>query len=150
MFLLLNINMTESFRTHDNILEKIRTCDIFHFARHGEFDFLNFSMNCLFLNNWNVNLLTVKDLRNSKLQDFLFFIEYLSACLTNVNHDENLNNKNIHFVNAFQLTEFCYVVETLWKIFDNACVNVTKIFYDTIRKKNMIDDSINPDLHYAV
>ena len=150
IFRLLSKSTTELLRTHDEVLKKMRTCDIFHFARHEKSDPLNFSKNCFFLNDWNVNPLIVEDLRSSKFQNSSPFINYLSACSINANNVDNLNNENIHFVNAFQLTKFRHVVETFWKIFDNICVNMIKMFYDTIRKKNMIDESINRGLHHVV
>ena len=150
VFPLLGMSTTEPFRTHDDVLEKMRTCDIFHFAGHGKSDPLNPSASCLLLNDWIVNPLTVEDLRNSRFQDSPPFLGYLSACSTSANNVDKLNEESIHLVSAFQLAGFRHVVGTLWEVSDSACVDVAKIFYDNIRKEKMTDESISRGLHHAV
>ena len=150
LFPLLGMSTTEPLRTRDDVLEKMRTCDIFHFAGHGKSDLLNPSTSCLLLDDWKVNPLTVEDLRNSRLQDSPPFIGYLSACSTSANNVDNLNDESIHLVSAFQLAGFRHVVGTLWEVSDSACVDVAKMFYDRIRKENMTDVSVCRGLHHAV
>ena len=150
VFRLLGMSTTEPLRTHDDVLEKMRTCGIFHFAGHGKSDSLNPSMSFLLLDDWNVNPLTVEDLRNLRLQDSPPFLGYLSACSTSANIVDNLSDESIHLVGAFQLAGFRHVVGTFWEVSDSTCVDVAKMFYDMIRKENMTDDSVSRGLHHAV
>jgi len=128
----------------------MRTCDIFHFAGHGKSDPWDPSASCLLLDDWNINPLTVSDLRDSKLQDSPPFLAYLSVCSTSANKAGKLEDEGIHLVSAFQLAGFRHVVRTLWEVSDSACVDVAKIFYDTIRKEGMTDDAVCRGLHHAI
>ena len=50
------------------VLTHLQTCEIFHFAGHGRSDSLDPSQSCLFLEDWEVNPLTVRDLRDLQIQ----------------------------------------------------------------------------------
>lgn len=140
----------EPTQTRDEVLKQITKCKLFHFAGHGKTDHAEPSQSCLLLKDWPSKPLTVADLRDSRLQKNTPFLAYLSACSTSVNQVDNLVDEGIHLVNAFQLAGFRHVVGTLWSVSDRHCVEVARIFYETIRKEGMKDEAVYRGLHRAV
>ena len=53
-------------------------------------------------------------------------------------------------MSAFQLAGFRHVVGTLWEVSDSHCVDVARVFYETIRDEGMTDVAIRRGLHQAV
>jgi CHAT domain-containing protein len=128
----------------------LRTCKLFHFAGHGRSNPLEPSQSCLLLEDWKDNPLTVGDLRDHRLQENFPFLGYLSACSTGANEVDRLIDEGIHLVSACQLAGFRHVVGTLWEVSDRYCVDVAKIFYETLRDEGMTDVAVCRGLHLAI
>lgn len=134
----------------DDVLRHLESSRIFHFADHGRSDPTEPSKSCLLLEDWETNPLTVGDLRDHKIQKEPPFLAYLSACSTGANKVSGLLDEGIHLVSAFQLAGFRHVVGTLWEVSDKHCVDVARVFYDTIRDKGITDWAVCLGLHQAV
>ncbi|RYP20115.1 hypothetical protein DL765_002957 [Monosporascus sp. GIB2] len=134
----------------EDVLKHLRTCRIFHFAGHGQSDPMEPSQNCLLLEDWKSNPLTVGDLRDRRFQDNPPFLGYLSACSTGANEAARLADEGIHLVSAFQLAGFRHVVGTLWEVSDKHCVDVARVLYETLRDEGMTDAAVCRGLHRAV
>ncbi|KAG7429491.1 hypothetical protein Forpi1262_v009459 [Fusarium oxysporum f. sp. raphani] len=132
------------------VLRDLKSCSLFHFAGHGRVDLQEPSLSCLLLDDWEESPLTVGDLRDSKFQDNPPFLAFLSACSTGVNPADKLDNEGIHLISAFQLAGFRHVVGTLWEVVDEHCVDVARVFYETMRDEGMTDDIVCQALHRAV
>jgi hypothetical protein len=141
--------ITPSLRK-DDVLKKLRECKLFHFAGHGQSDPAEPSQNCLLLEDWKTNPLTVGDLRDITLQENPPFLAYLSACSTGANEAVRLADEGIHLVSAFQLAGFRHVVGTLWEVSDKHCVDVASVLYETLRDEGMTDVAVCRGLHRAV
>ncbi|KAL8366673.1 hypothetical protein RB595_010506 [Gaeumannomyces hyphopodioides] len=134
----------------DDVLNNLRASRIFHFAGHGQSDPVEPSQSCLLLEDWKTNPLTVGDLRDQRLQENLPFLGYLSACSTGANKVDKLADEGIHLISAMQLAGFRHVVGTLWEVSDEHCVDVAKVFYQTLRDEGMTDVTVCRGLHRAV
>jgi CHAT domain-containing protein len=137
-------------RHKEEVLVHLRACKIFHFAGHGHSDLLDPSRSCLLLEDGDESPLTAGDLRDSRIQETFPFLGYLSACSTGANKVDKLVDEGIHLVSAFQLAGFRHVVGTLWEVSDSHCVDVARVFYETIRDEGMADIAICRGLHRAV
>ena len=133
-----------------DVLTHLRTCKIFHFAGHGLSHNSDPSRSCLLLEDWEGNPLTVRDLRDHKLQENPPFLGYLSACSTGTNMVNDLVDEGIHLVSAFQLAGFRHVIGTLWEVSDSYCVDIAASLYKTISEEGMTDLTICRGLHRAV
>ena len=133
-----------------DILSHLRACKIFHFAGHGQSNPLEPSRSCLLLEDWKDNPLTVEDLRDHRLQENSPFLGYLSACSTGINKADRFIDEGIHLVSACQLAGFRHVIGTLWEVSDKHCVDVARVFYETIRDEGMTDVALYRGLHRAV
>ncbi|KAF3157632.1 hypothetical protein TWF569_000197 [Orbilia oligospora] len=78
------------------------------------------------------------------------FLGYLSACLTDTNEAEKLAAERVHLISAFQLAGFQHVIGTLWEVSNKYCVEVARIFYETLRSKGMTDQAVCRKLHKAM
>lgn len=134
----------------EDVLKELQTCKVFHFAGHGELDPAEPSQSRLLLEDWQTSPLTVGDLRNTRLQQHPPFLAYLSACSTGANKVVKLADEGIHLVSAFQLAGFRHVVGTLWGVSDRCCVDVAKIFYETLQEEGMTDVAVCRGLHRAI
>ncbi|KAF1963461.1 TPR domain-containing protein [Byssothecium circinans] len=134
----------------DAVLAHLRACKVFHFAGHGRSDPLDPSRSCLLLEDWERSPLTVGDLRDSDIQESSPFLGYLSASSTGANKVDKLVDEGIHLVSAFQLVGFRHVVGTLWEVSNSHCVDVARVFYETIRNEGMTDMAVCRGLHRAV
>lgn len=137
-------------RHKEDILTHLRECKLFHFAGHGQLDQSDPSQSCLLLEDWEVNPLTVGDIRDSWLQDNPPFLAYLSACSTGANKAPKLFDEGIHLVSAFQLAGFRHAIGTLWEVSDKHCVDVAKILYKTLQEEGITDKAVSRGLHRAV
>jgi tetratricopeptide (TPR) repeat protein len=133
-----------------SVLASLRSCRLFHFAGHGRPDPVDPSRSCLLLEDWQIDPLTVGDLRDSKLQDNRPFLAYLSACSTSANMAKQLADEGIHLVGAFQLAGFKHVIGSLWEVLDSCCVDLARVVYETIRDEGMTDQAVCVGLHKAV
>jgi hypothetical protein len=133
-----------------NVLRHLQTCKIFPFAGHGQTNPVEPSRSCLLLEDWKTKPLTVGDVRDHRPQENGPFLGYLSACSTGSNEAEELADEGIHLVSAFQLAVFRHVVGTLWEVSDNHCVDVARVFYETLRDEEITDLAVCRRLHRAI
>ncbi|PVI03265.1 hypothetical protein DM02DRAFT_698160 [Periconia macrospinosa] len=134
----------------EDVLKQLQDCRIFHFAGHGRSDPMEPSQSCLLLEDWQINPLTVGDLRDHRLQENPPFLGYLSACSTGANEADELVDEGIHLISALQLAGFRHVIGTLWEVSDEHCVDVARVVYETIRDEGMTDVAVCRGLHRAV
>jgi CHAT domain-containing protein len=146
----LQLEAVEPQRLKDDVLARLRTCKIFHFAGHGQSNPCEPSQSCLLLEDWKDNPLTVGDLRDHRLQETSPFLGYLSACSTGANEADRLSDEGIHLVSACQLAGFRHVVGTLWEVSDKHCVDIAKVLYETLRDEGMTDVALCRGLHQAI
>ncbi|KAL8370380.1 hypothetical protein RB595_000652 [Gaeumannomyces hyphopodioides] len=145
-----NLNPVIPMLRKDDVLRHLQTCKIFHFAGHGQSDPAEPSRSCLLLEDWKTSPLTVGDIRDHRLQENAPFLGYLSGCSTGANEAAELADEGIHLVSAFQLAGFRHVVGTLWEVSGEHCVDVAKVFYETLRDEGMTDTAVCRGLHRAV
>ncbi|KAK6356066.1 hypothetical protein TWF718_000440 [Orbilia javanica] len=134
----------------DDVLKYMQECKIFHFAGHGSSHPTEPSQSYLLLEDWKTNPLTVGDIRDCKFQENPPFLGYLSACLTGANEAEKLADEGVHLVSAFQLAGFRHVIGTLWEVSDEHCVDMARVFYETMRDEGMTDVAVCRGLHRAM
>ncbi|KAK6524179.1 hypothetical protein TWF694_005839 [Orbilia ellipsospora] len=136
----------------DDVLRHLgtRSCRMFHFAGHGSSHPTDPSQSFLLLEDWETNPLTVGDIRDCKFQENPPFLCYLSACLTGVSEAEKLADEGINLISAFQVAGFRHVIGTLWEVSDKHCVDVARVFYETIRDEGIADETVCRALHRAV
>ena len=134
----------------DEVINHLQDCRIFHFAGHGRSDPTEPSQSCLLLQDWETNPLTVGDLRDRRLQENPPFLAYLSACSTGANDAVELADEGVHLVSAFQLAGFRHAIGTLWEVSDMHCVDVARVFYETLRDEGMTDSAVCRGLHRAI
>jgi CHAT domain-containing protein len=146
----LQLETVEPLRLKGDVLARLHTCKIFHFAGHGQSNPSEPSRSCLLLEDWKDNPLTVGDLRDHRLQENSPFLGYLSACSTGANEADRLIDEGIHLVSACQLAGFRHVVGTLWEVSDKHCVDVAKVLYETLRDEGMTDLALCRGLHRAI
>ncbi|KAK6523149.1 hypothetical protein TWF694_006044 [Orbilia ellipsospora] len=133
------------------VLDSLNTCQIFHFAGHGESNSSDPSRSALLVNDWQENPLTVEHL--SKL-DFSKrdppLLAYLSACSTSNGDVEKLQDETLHLVSACQLAGFQNVVGSLWEVSDSYSVEMAREMYQTIIDGDVIHtDRIALGVHRA-
>ncbi|QKV73650.1 CHAT domain-containing tetratricopeptide repeat protein [Amycolatopsis sp. Hca4] len=113
--------------TRESVATNLATCDIAHFACHGEADWLDPAQGKLLLHDHIANPLTVQ--RLVALQLTKATLAYLSACDTTTVTTKHANEA-IHLTGALQLAGFRSVVGTLWSIDDAAGAVVARTFYE--------------------
>lgn len=146
----LQLSAIEPPRNKEAILEHLRTSDMFHFAGHGLSNPTKPLQSYLLLDDWSQDPLTVACLRDSRLQVKAPFLSYLSACETGANDASKLVDEGIHLVSACQVAGFRHVVGTLWAASDKHCLDIAKVFYETLRDEGITDRSVCLGLHLAV
>ncbi|KAI1073051.1 hypothetical protein LB507_008941 [Fusarium sp. FIESC RH6] len=134
----------------DEVFETLKTCKVFHFAGHGNSDPTEPSKSCLLLKDWETNPLTVGDFRDHHIHESPPFLGYLSACSTGANSVAELADEGIHLISSLQLAGFRHVVGTLWEVSDRHCVDVAKVFYETLQVEGLTDLGVCKALHRAV
>jgi CHAT domain-containing protein len=80
LYPLLQLKLVTSPCNKNDVLRDSRRCTVFHFAGHGQTDFLEPLHSSLLLKDWEANPLTAGDLLNQKIQENPPFLGYLSAC----------------------------------------------------------------------
>lgn len=146
----LHLNPIQPILRKEDVLHKLGSCKIFHFAGHGHSDPVEPSKSYLLLEDWQSNPLTVGDLRDCKLQLHPPFLCSLLACWSGANQAERLQDEGIHLVSAFQLAGFRHVVGSLWEVSDAHCLDVARKLYETIRDRGMTDKAVCEGLHRAL
>ncbi|KAL4733730.1 CHAT domain-containing protein [Aspergillus similis] len=132
------------------VVKRLHTCTIFHFAGHGRSDPVDPSKSCLLLDDWETDPLTVEDLTRLKLYRSSPWLSYLSACSTGETEVKQLQDEAIHLVCACQLAGFPHVVGSLWEIDDEYCVHMSSEVYRTIAQTGWNDDAVALGVHNAV
>ncbi|RFN52885.1 hypothetical protein FIE12Z_2898 [Fusarium flagelliforme] len=132
------------------VLGHLSGCKVFHFAGHGSSNASEPSKSCLLLEDWQTDPLTVGDLRDHSFQDNPPFLGYLSACSTSANKVDDLLDEGIHLVGALQLAGFRNVIGTLWQVSDLRCVDVARVFYETIDEEGFTDTAVCRGLNRAL
>lgn len=127
----------------DMILEDLQSCKVFHFAGHGQSYHGEPDQSCLLLQDWQTSPLTVAEMRDYQPQNQKArpFLGYLSACLTGASDQMGLADEGIHLISSLQLAGFRHVVGTLWDVSDQHCVEVARVFYETLRDRGMTEPS---------
>ncbi|ERF72991.1 hypothetical protein EPUS_08848 [Endocarpon pusillum Z07020] len=115
-----------------DVLERLRSHNIVHFACHGDPDAENPSESSLILcrDPGAIDRLTVKqvsEITNTEAQ-----LAYLSACSTAQHYSSGLMDEAIHMASAFQLIGYPSVVGTLWEADDSASAKVAEAFYEQL------------------
>lgn len=77
------------------------------------------------------------------------FLAYLSTCETGEVKHDNLIDEALHLISACQLADFRHVIDTLWKVNDQSCVEAAAMTYEWMKRGNMSDDSVAKGLHQA-
>ncbi|KAK4233108.1 CHAT domain-containing protein [Achaetomium macrosporum] len=115
-------------------LVAIKACRIFHYAGHGHIDPYDPSASALLLEDWQMDLFTVADVRdNNRLQESAPFLAYLSACSTGAALNARLLDENIHLVE------------------DMVCVDIAKDFYMRLAEEGGMEDAaVSRALNWAV
>ena len=131
------------------VLESLRYSKIFHFAGHGASDAVEPAQSCLLLEDWKTDPLTVDDLRDMWIQKTSPFLCYLSACSTGANQIEVLFEEGVHLINSFQQAGFRHVIGTLWTVSDRHCVDVAKVFYESLLENGLTDEAVAKGYHRA-
>lgn len=145
----MNVPFVEPERRKADILSHLPACTLFHFAGHATADEADPSRSFLALEDWDVDRLTVADLRDLNLWQNAPFLAYLSACNTSQIKDGSLFDENVHLVSAFQLAGFRHVVGTLWEVQDRSSSEMARITYKTMHDDDLTDVSVCRGLHRA-
>ncbi|CAI6337695.1 unnamed protein product [Periconia digitata] len=133
----------------EDVVSRLKTCKIFHFAGHGYTDDDDPSRSALVLEDHVVSPLTVADLLDLNFRDQGPFLAYLSACGTGEMRNERFFDESIHLISAYQIAGFKHVIGTLWDVHDESCVMMAKTFYEEMMLGGMTDSSVSLGLHKA-
>ncbi|EHK47299.1 hypothetical protein TRIATDRAFT_239890, partial [Trichoderma atroviride IMI 206040] len=133
----------------NDVLLAIETCQIFHFAGHGESHPTNPLQSTLLLRDWQDNPLTVASLLETNVNSSQPFLAYLSACGSGQTTYRESLDESIHLANAFQLAGFRHVIGTLWSVDDELCVEIAQMTYKSLRR-GLRDELVSWGLHDAV
>ncbi|KAF2626795.1 hypothetical protein BU25DRAFT_411322 [Macroventuria anomochaeta] len=136
-------------RSKQDVVSKLPSCNIFHFAGHGKTDDRSPIQSSICLEDWKTDPLTVDTLLKLRLHESSPFLAYLSACGTGELSDEKFLDESIHLISACQLAGFRHVIGTLWEVDDQACVDIARIAYEEIGENGMTDESVCLGLHKA-
>lgn len=121
-----------------------KTFRIFHFVSHELTHSLNLSKNSLILSD---ELLTVESLFKLNLHNCVSFSAYFLMCETeDIKHD-NLINKVLYLISAYQLADFQHVIDMLWKINNQLCIEVMIMTYKWMKWKNMSNNFVAECFH---
>ncbi|KAI1131604.1 CHAT domain-containing protein [Nemania abortiva] len=134
----------------DDVLRNLQTCKSFHFAGHAWSNPVELPQGFLLPDDWKSHPPSMGDLHDLGLQDSPLFLAYLWACSAGANHAECPVNEGIYIVTALQLAGFRHVIGTLWAVSDQNCVNVARVFYETLLQEGMTDLAVCRGLHRAV
>lgn len=133
-----------------SVLAHMAKCQVFHFAGHGKTSQINPAFSEILLDDWESDPLTVGDLRDVQLHGSPPFLAYLSACSTGAERWDHILDEGFNLVGAFYVSGFRHVIGTFWPVLDERCVEVAKIFYETLRDQGMTDRAVSLGLHRAV
>jgi CHAT domain-containing protein len=133
-----------------DVLAKLSTAMILHFAGHGKSDPADPLQSALLVEDWEENPLTVKDLMSLKLHQNPPLLAYLSACSTGTNKVDDLLDEGLHLMSACQLVGFQHVIGSLWEVSDRHCVEVARTVFAKMVNSQMSDSSVSLGLQEGV
>ncbi|TVY12601.1 hypothetical protein LARI1_G009585, partial [Lachnellula arida] len=132
-----------------DVLDRLKSCTIAHFACHGLADEVEPAKSALIVGRETQELLTINDL--DTISHDSAQIAYLSACSTAEMKAQNLVNESIHLASTFQLSGFPHVIGTLWGANDTAAVEIASKFYEgLLQEGGSGGKSVAQALHDAV
>ncbi|KAI9681366.1 MAG: hypothetical protein M1817_002649 [Caeruleum heppii] len=136
---------------HD-VLDRMNSHSIVHFACHGDPDINDPSKSSLILckDPQTIDRLTVGQL--SRITATKAQLAYLSACCTAQHYSAALMDEVIHLGSAFQLIGYPSVIGTLWEADDYAAAHVAEAFYEqfaTAKTEEATSDVAARALHQA-
>ncbi|EEU34811.1 uncharacterized protein NECHADRAFT_593, partial [Fusarium vanettenii 77-13-4] len=136
-------------RVHkQNVLQHLKTCQIFHFAGHGVENISDPLRSALLLHDWETDPLTVGDVLEVNLSEGSPFLAYLSACETGQVSKLKFRDESVHLIGAYQLAGFRHVIGTLWVVDDRDSVMMATTTYENMIE-DMTDESVCRSLHKA-
>ncbi|UPK96901.1 hypothetical protein LCI18_007836 [Fusarium solani-melongenae] len=146
----MGLNVVEPDRRKQEVLSRLQSSRIFHFAGHGSTNQDNPLKSFLCLEDVRSDPLRVADLLDLNLKENPPFLAYLSACGTSRIQQERYMDESMHLVSACQLAGFRHVIGTLWEVNDEICVEMARITYEGITNGKMTDESVCRGLHVAI
>ncbi|KAL3470016.1 CHAT domain-containing protein [Aspergillus californicus] len=141
----------------ETVMQKMKRCEVIHFACHGVSNPVDPSKSCLLLQTNGkelndgpiVDKLTVQQISEMHLPGGN--IAYLSACSTAENKAHFLADEALHIASAFQAAGFSHVIGTLWPVYDTVSADVASNFYSEIRyATSMGDKRVAASLHRSL
>lgn len=135
---------------YPDIRQHFSDLKIFHFAGHGVLSSLSPQSSCLCLKDWVDNPITPQRLRDFRTPRNVPFLAYLSACSTGAIEQDNLVDEASHLIGACQLSSFRHVVGSLSPVADSQCVDIARIFYETLREEGVTDLAVCRGLHKSI
>ncbi|WP_416903866.1 CHAT domain-containing protein [Micromonospora echinospora] len=136
--------------TRAEVLARLPTTAVAHFACHGVADDVDPSLSRLLLQDHARTPLTVADLVPLALDGNR--LAYLSACRTASGPIGALADEAVHLATAFQIAGYPQVVGSLWEIDDRVAVVLADAFYAGLRTTSgeLDVDRSAVSLHHAV
>jgi CHAT domain-containing protein len=131
-----------------DVLRRLKTCRIFHFAGHGVENISDPLRSALLLHDWETDPLTVGDVLEVNLSEGSPFLAYLSACETGQVSKLKFRDESVHLIGAYQLAGFRHVIGTLWGVDDGDSVMMATATYENMLE-DMTDESVCRSLHKA-
>jgi len=61
----------------------------------------------------------------------------------------NLAGEAIHLIHACQLAGFRHAIGVLWEASDQHCAEVARVVYETLKRKGLADEAVDPRLQRA-
>ena len=145
----LSLQPTELGPSKEQILAKLPTCSIFHFAGHSFRNSKSPLDSYLALDKGPKNSITINNLLEISLYKSPPLLAYLSACGTGQMHNYQLADENIHLISGFLLAGFRHVIGTLWEVQDAVCVDMARLTYESMKERGLSDVSVAWALHNA-
>lgn len=124
------------------MIKALNSCNIFHFAGHGNSHRSDPLRSHLFLEDWQEEQLTLADLLETQIPKHPPLLAYLSACSTGQVQDETMLDEGLHLANAFQMIGFQHVIGTLWDVEDETCREVASDVYSRVLKSTLSRRSV--------
>ncbi|KAI0444636.1 CHAT domain-containing protein [Xylaria telfairii] len=123
------------------VINSLKSCDIFHFAGHAVANQEDPSQSSLLLDDWKESPFTVESIMNSNLHGNKPFLAYLSACSTGAISNEFLLDESINIMTACQLAGFRHAVGSLWNLFNRYPAIAAARFYKVLGDCGVLDDN---------
>ncbi|KAI0539076.1 hypothetical protein GGR58DRAFT_525309 [Xylaria digitata] len=145
----MGLDPVEPCRRKQDVLSHIRKCKIFHFAGHGYRHKSDPLESQILLEDCETDHLKVADILEINIHENRPFLAYLSACDTAYIDSKHYLDESVHFLGAFSLAGFRHVIGTLWEVEDETCVDMARLTYKGIGRREMTDESVCQGPHNA-